>query len=357
MNSNVITVKEEFPGEEEGESYVVAQQPQPQPMEGLHESGPPPFLTKTYDIVNDGSTDDIVSWSRGNNSFIVWDPQAFSITLLPKYFKHNNFSSFVRQLNTYGFRKVDPDKWEFANEGFLKGQRHLLKNIRRRKTTQIQPSPQALDPCVEVGRFGLDGEIDRLRRDKQVLMVELVKLRQQQQNTRSHLQSMESRLQKTEQKQQQMMHFLARAMKNPDFLQQLVQQKEWKKELEEALCKKRRRPIDQGPCNVEVTELNYAEECSAFIKLGPQEYNDMSELEICDMDLVVNLEEQSGSQKNNEEEKLGAELESGNEDIEEVFWEDFLNESTAQDLLVLKEDDDDLSVLVEELGYLASTPK
>lgn len=97
MNPNndgpVILVKEEFP--EEG--VVIA----PQPLEGLHEIGPPPFLTKTYDIVDDVSTDEIVSWSRGNNSFVVWDPQVFSITLLPRYFKHNNFSSFVRQLNTY----------------------------------------------------------------------------------------------------------------------------------------------------------------------------------------------------------------------------------------------------------------
>lgn len=86
-------VKEEFPG--------LSSDPAPQPMEGLHDVGPPPFLTKTYEIVEDPATNDVVSWSRGNNSFVVWDPQGFAITLLPRYFKHNNFSSFVRQLNTY----------------------------------------------------------------------------------------------------------------------------------------------------------------------------------------------------------------------------------------------------------------
>ncbi|XP_022154662.1 heat stress transcription factor A-2a-like [Momordica charantia] len=71
------------------------------PMEGLHEVGPPPFLRKTFEMVEDPETDLVVSWSEARNSFIVWDSHELSKSLLPKYFKHCNFSSFIRQLNTY----------------------------------------------------------------------------------------------------------------------------------------------------------------------------------------------------------------------------------------------------------------
>ncbi|OMO79251.1 Heat shock factor (HSF)-type, DNA-binding protein [Corchorus olitorius] len=64
-------------------------------------SVPAPFLTKTYQIVDDPVTDHIVSWGEDETSFVVWRPPEFARDLLPNYFKHNNFSSFVRQLNTY----------------------------------------------------------------------------------------------------------------------------------------------------------------------------------------------------------------------------------------------------------------
>ena len=61
----------------------------------------PPFLTKTYEMVDDSSSDSIISWSDHNKSFIVKSPAEFSKDLLPRFFKHKNFSSFIRQLNTY----------------------------------------------------------------------------------------------------------------------------------------------------------------------------------------------------------------------------------------------------------------
>lgn len=64
-------------------------------------SGVTPFLNKCYDMVDDPETDAVVCWVADGSSFVVKDSLAFSKDILPKFFKHNNFSSFVRQLNTY----------------------------------------------------------------------------------------------------------------------------------------------------------------------------------------------------------------------------------------------------------------
>lgn len=211
----------------------------PKPMEGLHEIGPPPFLTKTFEMVEDPETDSIVSWSLNRNSFIVWDYHKFSANLLPKYFKHSNFSSFLRQLSTYGFKKIDSDRLEYAHGAFRGGMKHLLKNIKRRRNHV----PLRDKSCNESAKFGLQSEMETLKKDHSVLKVELLKLRHQHEVSKNQIATIKERIRSSEFKQQQMIIFLAKALKNPAFVQELLQRHRQKQELQNGEIKKKRRLV------------------------------------------------------------------------------------------------------------------
>ncbi|KAI5756978.1 HSF1 [Gulo gulo luscus] len=109
-------------------------------------SNVPAFLTKLWTLVSDPDTDALICWSPSGNSFHVFDQGQFAKEVLPKYFKHNNMASFVRQLNMYGFRKVvhieqgglvkpERDDTEFQHPCFLRGREQLLENIKRKVTS------------------------------------------------------------------------------------------------------------------------------------------------------------------------------------------------------------------------------
>ncbi|XP_044885872.1 heat shock factor protein 3-like isoform X2 [Mauremys mutica] len=81
--------------------------------------------------------------ARGGQSFCILNEQRFAKELLPKYFKHNNICSFIRQLNMYGFRKVialengmitaeKSAAIEFQHPFFKQGKANLLENIKRK---------------------------------------------------------------------------------------------------------------------------------------------------------------------------------------------------------------------------------
>ncbi|KAL8140516.1 hypothetical protein V2J09_006537 [Rumex salicifolius] len=183
----------------------------------------PPFLVKTYEMVDDQATDSIVSWSHSNKSFIVWDQPIFARDLLPKYFKHNNFSSFIRQLNTYGFRKIDPEQWEFANEEFIRGQPHLLKNIHRRKPVHSHSMQNLhgqgnLTPLSESEKRRYEEQINRLRREKESFLAELQRQAIEKQQIESEFQLLRDLLQQMEQTQNQIYSNLSQELHKPELL-------------------------------------------------------------------------------------------------------------------------------------------
>jgi len=104
-------------------------------------SKPAPFVSKTFEIVNDPNTDHITSWSADGLSFIIHKSREFQKDILPVYFKHSNLCSFVRQLNTYGFRKVVEDSkyrtassLEFKHPSFIRGNTKALRLVSRKKS-------------------------------------------------------------------------------------------------------------------------------------------------------------------------------------------------------------------------------
>ncbi|GMH38693.1 hypothetical protein BSKO_06577 [Bryopsis sp. KO-2023] len=216
-----------------------------------------PFLMKTYQMVDDPLTDDALCWNDDGSGFIVKKTDEFA-KMLPTYFKHSNFSSFVRQLNTYGFRKVHPDRWEFANENFKRGKKELLNLIHRRKpTSQTNQPPNGAallssTTAIEIGQYGLKDEVAELKRDKEYLARELVYVRQKQQWSEQQIQQLNKRLEGAENRQMEMMHLFTKFLQNPRLLSQMFSVAN-RQRLEGASGKRKRR-AREGDGDVEMTD-------------------------------------------------------------------------------------------------------
>ncbi|XP_043840010.1 heat shock factor protein 4 isoform X2 [Dromiciops gliroides] len=160
----------------------------------------PAFLTKLWTLVGDPETNHLICWSPNGTSFHVRDQGRFAKEVLPKYFKHNNMASFVRQLNMYGFRKVvsieqgglvkpDRDDTEFQHLCFLRGHEHLLEHIKRKvsvlrsEESRLRQEDLSRLLCeVQLLRGQQDsaeGQLQDLRQQNEVLWREVVSLRQQ----------------------------------------------------------------------------------------------------------------------------------------------------------------------------------
>lgn len=163
----------------------------------------------------------------------MWNPDLMEREQLPNTFKHSNFASFVRQLNNYGFRKCHSDRFEFGVEGFERGKPELLvtlkrhdaprskKNIDKGKAAAVRGKgrdtggkgvPGGGAQSLELGAYGgITSEVEQLKRDRLLLLKEVMRLREEQSSTADEVRRLSARLQSTEQFQQQMMSFVQAA--------------------------------------------------------------------------------------------------------------------------------------------------
>uniref|UniRef100_H2ZEC6 HSF-type DNA-binding domain-containing protein n=1 Tax=Ciona savignyi TaxID=51511 RepID=H2ZEC6_CIOSA len=168
----------------------------------------PTFLLKLLNLLQEPEYKDYVSWNEDGTAFTVHDQGNFAKHVLPVYFKHNKFASFVRQLNMYGFRKVTTvmhggiaslhdTAIQFHHPFFIRGEESLLPYIKR-KVNQTggkligEEISQVLDNVQDIKETqnGISNTLSELKRENEDLWREVVSLRQK----HSHQQKVVNRL-------------------------------------------------------------------------------------------------------------------------------------------------------------------
>ena len=93
------------------------------------------FLMQLYQILEDKNNEKIIHWGNDGKYFIIENLYDFTEKILPKYYNHSNYASFVRQLNKYNFHKlkITPIENAFQNSLFIKGQKNIISNILKKK--------------------------------------------------------------------------------------------------------------------------------------------------------------------------------------------------------------------------------
>ena len=143
------------------------------------------FIKKLYKILNSGTHNEVISWSPDEACFAIKDIHSFSESILPQYFKHKNISSFIRQLNMYGFHKAKEGSYEFTHPLFKPGQVESLKSIHRKNSDTCVQKEKAQDITDRIDRVqsqqevmegildSLEKHYDRIVEQNQILVQEL----------------------------------------------------------------------------------------------------------------------------------------------------------------------------------------
>ncbi|KAI8816527.1 HSF-type DNA-binding-domain-containing protein [Fimicolochytrium jonesii] len=136
------------------------------------------FVQKLHRILEDESHANLIRWSPCGTSFLVIDCPGFAQKVLPRVFKHNNYTSFVRQLNLYGFHKKnrsyhrqhpsltaagliptgEQEPREFSHPKFIRFRPDLVEEIRRKPSTLAQHQMVQLRELQRSQRERLEAE-------------------------------------------------------------------------------------------------------------------------------------------------------------------------------------------------------
>ncbi|PNX86712.1 heat stress transcription factor a-5-like protein, partial [Trifolium pratense] len=120
-----------------------------------------------------------------------------------------------------GFRKIHHEQWEFANEYFVKDQKHLLNNIHRKKPIHSHNNSQGSH--VDPERLAFEEEIEKLSNEKTTIQSNISNFKQNISTAKLHLEDLQQRLDSMEKRQKNLLNLFERELQNPKFVEQIYQ--------------------------------------------------------------------------------------------------------------------------------------
>lgn len=66
----------------------------------------PTFPVKLHMILSNPEFQDIIAWLPHGRSWRILQQKAFEERVIPLYFRHGRYSSFARQVNGWGFKRI-----------------------------------------------------------------------------------------------------------------------------------------------------------------------------------------------------------------------------------------------------------
>lgn len=107
------------------------------------------FPAKLYELLEHAEVrgySHIVSWQKEGRSFKIHNTQEFADKVMPSSFSQTKLKSFQRQLNMYGWKKVQlgPNKGGYHHRDFIRGCPDLCSSILRKRVKDVSSSVLSL---------------------------------------------------------------------------------------------------------------------------------------------------------------------------------------------------------------------